>query len=152
MSVAGFMIASAVVKGVGLVSGRRASKAAASEQQRLDMENIRLERLETEESIRRTELSHGVIEGQQKAQVGASGFAVGSSLDKYMEATQAQHASDIDWMRTSGASREAISEREASARYSSSQAAIKAGTISGIGDIIGTGATAGAAYNKWGWG
>lgn len=149
--VTGFLIASAAVKGIGAIRGRRADKAAIAEQERLDLENIRLERLETEESIRRTEISHGDIERTQRSQVGSSGFAVGSSLDQYMTMTQERHASDVDWMRTSGASRAAIGERESAARASASESRSRAGFISNIGGAIGTAAQAGAAANKWGF-
>ena len=74
-----------------------------------------------------------------------------SSLDRYAEATKAEHASDVDWMRTSGASREAIGQREAAARASASESTSKARFVSNIGGAIGTGAQAGAAYNKWGF-
>ena len=151
MSVAGFLVASTVVRGVGAIRGRRADKKAIAAQERLDLENIRLEKLETEEAIQRTELSHRKIEGTQRAQVGASGFASGSSLDRYAEATKAEHSSDVDWMRTSGASREAIGEREAAARASAGEAGSRANFISNIGGAIGSAGQAGAAYNKWGW-
>ncbi len=151
MSVAGFLIASAATKGIGAIFGRRADKATASEQERLDLENIRLNKLETEESIRRTEESQRDVIGTQRNQVGASGFATGSSLDKYIEATQKRQASDIDWMRTSGASRDAISAREASARKSASESQSKARLVSGISSAIGSGAGAFAVGNKSGW-
>ena len=133
-----------------LINGLK--ELSAAEQERLDLENIRLEKLETEESIRRTEESHAEILGSQRTQVGSSGFATGSSLDKYVSSTQEKHASDIDWMRTSGASRAAIGEREAAARKNASEAGSKARTISNIGGAIGSAAGAGAAANKYGWG
>ena len=52
--------------------GRRQKKKAASEQSRLDAENIRLYQAEVGESVRRTEESQSQTEGVAQAQAGGS--------------------------------------------------------------------------------
>ena len=152
MSMAGFYIASSATKLFGGRKRRKADKKAMAEQERLDLANIQLEKLETEESIRRTLESQGKTIGTQRSQAGASGFGVGSSLDRYIASTQAEHSSDIDWMRTSGASRAAIGEREAAARKDAADAVSKGNYTSSITGAIGSGMSAGVAHNKFGWG
>ncbi|MGW8178186.1 MAG: hypothetical protein ACWGQW_05375, partial [bacterium] len=85
-------------------------------------------------------------------QVAASGFAIGSSLDKYVSTMQAQHSSDIDWMRTSGASILNIQEREASARYKLTMAQANTNALRGLGSAIGQAGQAYAYGEKYGWG
>lgn len=134
----GFMIASTVTKAVGARKQAKAQKRQAQTQAEIDAENAERERMETEESIRRTEVSHKKTEATARTQVAASGFAAGSSLDKYVASMQEEHASDIDWMRTSGASRAAIQKRESAARYSAGMAKAKGTKIAGIGSALGS--------------
>ena len=148
----GFMVAAGSARVIGGVKQRKAEKAQSAEEYRLAQENIALEKAETEESIRRTGLSQRKTEGMAKTQVAASGFAVGSSLDKYVESMKAEHASDIDWMRTSGASRAEIAERESAARLSASESASKGRFISNIGSSIGAFGGAATSYKQYGWG
>jgi hypothetical protein len=130
--------AAAVIAIVGASESSKDQKEAADEQQRLDRENIKLEEAETEETIKRTSGEQSKVEALAKTQVAYSGFAIGSSLDKYVETMQAEHASDIDWMRTSGASRSAIQHREATARRKISIAKADATMIAGIGSAVGS--------------
>ena len=134
----GFAILSGVSQVAGARKASKAQKRSAEEQAIIDAENLERERLETEESIKRTGESHAKTEATARTQVAASGFAVGSSLDKYVASMQEEHASDIDWMRTSGASREAIQKRESSARYSAGMAGAKTTMIAGIGGAANT--------------
>lgn len=134
----GWAIASGVTRIVGGRRRKKSAKKAAREQARIDAENRARYRAEVDESIRRTEEQHRFTEGTARTQVGASGFAAGSSLDAYVETMQSQHASDIDWMRTSGASQEAIMEREATARLRNANASADAAFIGDIGSAIGS--------------
>lgn len=148
----GFLVASGASKVIGGVKQNRASRKAANETYALDQENIRLQKLETADSIRRTEEQQQITQGSAANQIGASGFAVGSSLDRYLETAKAKNASDIDWMRTSGASRDAISAREASARKRNSDAERRGQNISNAGSALGSFGAAGSQYSKTKWG
>jgi hypothetical protein len=134
----GFAIASSVLQIGGAIAKGGAQRAAAEEQYKLDLENIEFFEEELGEKIGRTERENLKTEGLAKVQVGASGFKVGSSLDQYVEKVKAEHASDLDWMRTSGATKVGIMEREASARKRTGIATSQATTISGIGAGLGT--------------
>ena len=132
----GFAIAGLVTSAVGSRKASKAQSAQSAEQAAIDAENVERERIETEESIARTEIEHGKTEAQARMEVAASGFAVGSSLDKYVATMQEEHTSDVDWMRTSGASRAAIQERESAARYRSGMDRSSATKVAGIGSAF----------------
>lgn len=148
------MITAAIGAGVavaGAIGGYVSSRKAAKEQKKLDRENRALYKRELDESIRRTQETQRTTEATASTQVAASGFAVGSSLDRYVDTMQAQHSSDIDWMRTSGASILSIQEREASARYDLATAQSRSQLFSGLGSAVGQ---AGQTYTygaKYGW-
>lgn len=148
----GFMVASAAIGAVGSVSQSNAMKRQAKTQRELDAENLALQKKETAESIRRTKKDQVKVEGQIETDIGASGFEVGGSLDKYLESVKEEHSSDLDWMRTSGASRDAIAEREAAARYSATRSQATGTLIGGIGTSIGQLGGAASQYKKTGWG
>ena len=148
----GFAIAGAVI-GIGsAIMGRNAQRGSANAQWVLDQENIRLEKLETAESIRRTEESQEFTESTAKTQIGASGFASGGSMGRYMSTMEAKHATDVDWMKTSGASRTAIASREAAARHRAGLEGSKATLVSGVGQAVGSAGSAAGAYSTYGWG
>ena len=125
----GVLAAGAAIKGIGrrrsAKKQKKADKRAIAEQERLDAENRELYRAEVGESVRRTEISNRETEGFASAQIGASGFGGGSSLDTFFESMQETHASDVDWMETSGASNIAIQERESAARARTGRAQSK---------------------------
>ena len=129
----GVIAAGAAIKGIGSRRSKKASKKAAKEQKKLDAENTALYKREVGESIRRAEQSNRGTEGFARTQIGSSGFGAGSSLDSYLDSMRADHTSDIDWMRESGASNVAIQEREAAARKRNSDAQANANFISSIG-------------------
>lgn len=138
--------AAAVITVVGAEESKKAVRGAAGDRRNLDRENrLRYEK-EVVESVRRTKYQQGVIESQAKASSGSSGFAIGSSLDKYVKTVEAQHERDIDWMKTSGASISAIMESEASARQRASNNAAQGKYISDWGRAIGY---AGSAYSSF---
>lgn len=141
----GVIIGGAVLGAVGKYKERKAGKAAASEQARLDAENRRLYQLEVDESVKRTKAVNEQTEGIAAANVGASGFGVGSSMDSYLDTIKSTHASDVEWMETSGASNIAIQEREAAARQRNANAYADAGFIKGIGSSLSS-----MAGYKWG--
>lgn len=132
----GILIGGAVLGGIGAIKGSKAEKAAAADQERLDAENRILYQMEIDESIKRTEQVNRRTEGLASAQIGASGFGGGSSLDTYMQTIQATHSSDVDWMQTSGASNVAIQERESAARARNARAQASSNLVSGIGGAL----------------
>ncbi len=140
-------IGTALGGGLGPIKQYDNEKKTAEEQYKIDQENIRLYNLEVKETIRRTELSQAETEGQISANIGASGFAKGSSLDKYLEFVSSENKKDVDWMRTSGASQSAIKSREADARRRNANSVAEGNLISGLGNAITS--TAGKAF---GWG
>ena len=132
------MAAAAVVTAVSSAYGANQSKRAAKE-------NKKLAEAETAESIQRTQEAQGITEGRIRTEIGASGFAAGSSLDRYLASTEAGHRSDIDWMRTSAASQQAIADREAAA-------ITRANFISGMGQVASYASQARTTGTKYGWG
>ena len=132
----GFLIGSAIFGLIGAQQTKKAQKRAGSAQFELDEENRRLAKLELDESIARTEDVNLQTEGIAAGKVGASGFGAGSSMDKYLETIKAVHAGDVDWMKTSGASRDAIAAREAAARKRNTDAFASAGFIKSIGGSL----------------
>jgi len=96
----------------GVSANRKAKKGAAQndqavklnieEQKVIDADNRESYKLELDETIRRNEEQQTQVEGMTKVGIGASGFGAGGSLGQYMEKMESQHASDIDWMKTTG--------------------------------------------------
>lgn len=136
---------------VGAIGGAVSSRKAAKEQKKIDKENRAIYQRELNESISRTESTQRNTEGTANTQVGASGFAIGSSLDRYVTTMQAQHSSDIDWMRTSGADILNIQERESEARYNLGIAQSNANLAKGFGSAIGQAGQAHSYGAKYGW-
>lgn len=131
------LIAGAAIAAAGAIGGRVASRKSADAQKKRD-------KAELAETIRRTERTNRFTEGRASTQVAASGFAVGSSLDKYVQSMQAQHASDVDWMRTAGM--DAVR-----GQYAESEARANAAFVQGIGSAIGMGGQAAASQKQYGW-
>ena len=126
-------------------------RAQGREQEAIDLENqIRMQE-ETAESIRRTREQQAITEGTTAARIGASGFASGSSLDRYMESMKQQHASDIDWMTKSGASQEQIAARESAARSRATQAQAKSASRGRWGALVQGGSSLAQQGFKYGW-
>ncbi len=140
-------VGTALGGGLGPIKQYDNEKKTAEEQYRIDQENIRLYNLEVDETVRRTKLNQAETEGQISANIGASGFAKGSSLDKYLEFVSTENKKDIDWMRTSGASQTAIKSREADARRRNANAVAEGNLVSGIGSAI-----TGNVSKAFGWG
>ena len=139
----------------GYMGSRSSSKAAKRERKRqaaLDAENKRVYIQERDETIRRTEGEQDKVVAQGNVATAASGFAGGSSLDRYMENMQAEHASDINWMQTSGANVENLMAMESAARQSQMKESERASKFSGIGSAISGVGQAWGSYNKVGWG
>lgn len=126
----------AAIGGIGAYKGRKAEKAGAAEQRRLDAENTANYKREVGESVRRTRDVNARTEADAETNVGASGFAVGSSMDAYLETIKSTHASDVEWMETSGASNAAIQEREAAARQRNANSYANAGFIKSVGSSV----------------
>ena len=135
---------------LGGLSGRKSAKKAARKQAALDRANLKLMQLELDENVRRLTEENKTIEGTQRNLVGASGFASGGSLQQYMDFTKKTHTDNVDWMKTSGASRIAIGQREMNARKSMADSMADANFFSSITGAIGTGAMASGMYQKGG--
>ena len=135
---------------IGSFSGRSKSKRAAKKQKELDLANLRLMRMELDESLRREDVKNKSIEATQRNVVGASGFSGGGSLSQYMDYTKETHKKNVDWMKMAGESRIAIGAREASARKSMSDSMADANFFSGMASAVGAGAMAGGMYEKGG--
>ncbi len=136
----GFAAAGVVATMFSYADKTQARTRAKNRQMALDYQNTQLYKKEVDESVRRTELYNTKTESTIKNQIGASGFAPGSSMDSYLETVQKEQQMDVDWMRTSGASKAAIMDRESQARKRNADANIKSEQIAGIGNIIGAGA------------
>ena len=132
----GVAIGGAVIGLSGSRKQKKASKKAADEQAKLDKENTRLYQLEVGEAVSRTEDVNRRTESMAATTIGASGFGVGSSMDDYLTSIKKTHASDVEWMQTSGASQVAIQEREAAARQRNSRAQASAAFTKGVGSAI----------------
>jgi len=133
---AGAAIGSAVIGGISSIFGFKADKKRKKEQKKIDRENRRLYNLEVNESIRRTTQTNELLQGTIGAQIGASGFARGSSLDRYLATVKAKNKADVDWMRTSGASQSAIMARETSARARATDAQARSRLYGGVASTL----------------
>jgi len=133
---AGAAIGSAVIGGIGSIFGFKSAKKQKKRQKKIDRENNRLYTLEVKESIRRTNQSNELLQGTIGAQIGASGFARGSSLDRYLATVKSKNKADVDWMRTAGASRSAIMARETSARARSTEAQARSRLYGGVASTL----------------
>lgn len=131
--------------------GAKDLRAAGREQEAIDLENrLRLQE-ETAESARRTREQQEITESQTSLDIGASGFAGGSSLDRYADTMKRQHESDLDWMLTSGASQSDIMARESAARSAATSAQAKSAGRGGWSSIISAGSSIAQQGQKYGW-
>ena len=126
-------------------------RAQGREQEAIDLENqIRMQE-ETAESIRRTREQQEITESETRLRAGASGFATGSSLDRYMQTMERQHASDIDWMTKSGASQQQIAARESAARAAATQAQARSASRGRWGSLVKAGSSLAQQGFQYGW-
>lgn len=144
-------IGAAIIAVGGAIKQSKDIKAADKRQSELDDASLANYQLELGESISRTETEQRKAEGQTSVQASASGFGGNSSLDKYIEGMKKEHASDIDWMQTSGASMTSIMERESAARSKTAKAQASSALIGGIGSAVSGGISAYGTYQKYGW-
>lgn len=101
----------AVMSVFSMVQGYQASKeaankedAAAAEAERLAEANAVASEAETHESMRRTRRQSAAAEATAGAKAGASGV-VGGSMGDAIASMITEHGTQLDWMKTSGASR-----------------------------------------------
>lgn len=126
-------------------------RAMGREQEAIDLENQIREHEETIESAQRTREQQVQTEGQASIGAGASGFAGGSSLDRYMSSMKSTHEGDIEWMLTSGAAREDIMARESAARAAATAAQAKAASSGAWSSVISAGSSLVKQGADYGW-
>jgi len=143
---------SAATSVVGGIKKHSDAKKAGRAQADMDAASLANYKLELGESISRTRQQQSITEGQTNANIGASGFAAGSSLDRYMSQMQQDHASDISWMETSGASMENIMAKESSAKQRNIKSQGSDALFSGFSGAIAPAGRAYESYKKYGWG
>ncbi len=122
----------------GIVKGAHASKDAAREQKKIDQLNIENYKKGVAESVGRTVVEQQKTQGMAVAQIGASGFAGGSSMDSYLQTLMQENSRDLNWMQTSGASQADILAKESEARARNANAARGTGIITGISGSLNT--------------
>jgi len=79
--------------------------ALAGEQERLAVENKRLEDEETAEKIRRQEIKDKQLLGSARARAAASGVELSGTVGGYLDFMDDTQGDEIAWMRKAGASR-----------------------------------------------
>jgi len=125
------------IKAVGAYRNKKASDAASREQEAISRENVKREREESAEALRRTGETFGRLESTTAARSSASGLG-GSTRTRYQEAMKRSHQEELDWMKKSGASRASIMEREGKAQADITRKRGRADFISGLGSAFGT--------------
>jgi len=168
----GFAIAGFALAAGSTYMGYKSGKAGAKAQREAAEQQARFDRIERAETIKRERTRFRQDKGMMVARSSASGFAVDaashsliqyawqdkvgeegrSSLDRYIDSQTQQHIDDINWIRTSGASMDAVRAREANARYSIARSNIAGQAIGGIGNSIGQLGNVATTYQEYGWG
>ena len=77
----------------------------AREQELMAEQNAALEQQELTENVRRENLRNSQIKGSAAAKAAASGRRVEGSLSSYLDFIEEEQGREVDWMRSSGASR-----------------------------------------------
>lgn len=129
-----------VTAGIGLFGASKvksANKKAAREAYAIDQENRKREQAEIQESIRRTGRLQQENLGTAVSRAGGTGILRSGSLNRYLIGINKQQETELAWMKTSGASLDAIKGREAEARKRISDRAASANFISAVGRSIG---------------
>ncbi len=148
----GVAIAGAGSRVIGGRKAKRANKRARKKQRRIDEANRIRYKTEVNESVRRTEEQQSIATSQAELSSSASGFAGGSSLDRYITDMESKQKSDIDWMRSSGAEISSIMDMESAARQANMKEQGRSATFSNIAGLVSGIGNIGANYSKYGWG
>ncbi len=137
--------AAGISAGVGLFRGRSQRKsgkesiALAGQQEEMAYENRRLELMELEEGIRRTELQNSMTRGTAKSRAAAGGLKLEGSLNDYLGFMEENQGAEVSWMREAGESRanQTLQDSllQASATKIGGEAQKREGIASSIGGI-----------------
>ncbi len=138
------------VQAIGAIKGYRDQKKAAKQQRGVDLQNIERQKKEGAEQIRRTGDQQKLVESQGQVAVGASGFAKGSSADKYLESVAGVHKTELDWLKGSVKSGVDIAGRESATRYDINRRSANTGLIQGLGSAAGTAVSSVGQFKKTG--
>jgi len=127
-----------------------AQKAAAAESERLGIENAAAVEAETQEQARRTAAAQSSQQASARARAAASGVAEGGSMSTVTGEMAKEHTRQLDWLKTSGATRAEMTRQGAKAsgdvgraQASATRAGGIAGGIQGVGSIHKSGTKAG---------
>lgn len=132
--------------GVAIVSlfyAAYTAKEQKKDQEEIDRINEANLKAETVEASRRVEASNRRTAGLLRASEAASGFAAGGSTSAYVGGIIKEQQRELDWMKTSGASRLDIMRSESSARLRLMKAERTAGIFKGASGVYSAGATEG---------
>ena len=91
--------------GVAGMQGGREVEGLAAQQDLMAEENALLEQRELDESVRRQERENSQLKGKALARAAASGARIEGGVSDYLEYYEGELDKDVDWMKTSGASR-----------------------------------------------
>jgi len=117
-----------------------------SEQREIDRLNEANLAAESKEAERRVGESNARTAILLRSAAAASGFAAGGSKSEYVGSIIQEQQRELDWMKTSGASRLSIMRAESSARMRLLNAQQAAGIFKGIGGAY----SAGVKEGYWG--
>ena len=112
-------------------TSQRNRKRDIADQQAIDALNAANLASETAESVKLTKRTQDLTQSYVNARAASSGFASGGSLTFAARTLETQQASDLDWMKTSGASRLSILQSESQARLRLSKAEASASAFKG---------------------
>jgi len=118
-------------------------KSEQKEIDRLNQANLEAESKEAERRVGESNVRTAILLRSAEA---ASGFAEGGSTSRYVGSIIQEQQRELDWMKTSGASRLSIMRAESSARMRLLNAQQTAGIFKGIGDTY----SAGVKEGYWG--
>lgn len=124
------------------------SEQAAAEQKKLAAANAARIKAENEEALRRLKKQQASTMAEARARAAASGVTSEGTQRTYLEEMADAFKSETDWLRSSGASQAAITQREGELRAQTTSAtgiasAFKgaAGMASSVSSYYGTGKT-----------
>ena len=114
-------------------------RKAGKKQSRIASDNAARERAESEEAARRHEQAQGAQLSEAKARAAASGVKTSGSQLGFLERLEESQGKELDWMKTSGASRASIAERTGKVNASITSSGALGSLMQG----------AGQAYSYW---
>ena len=125
---------------------KKASKAAAKEQEAMAARNAALSEAETREEAARMQQAKDEQMAKSRAKAAASGVQTGGSMDIFMGAQDDKLRGEIDWLKKSGSSRAdlirqggAFAASQTRQQGSTALASGIAGAIGGLGSAYDSG-------------